>query len=81
MGQLALSTQLIEKYFKFLFQFDRPTRQNLAERLSKTLEIDSKKERDLSHFFGAWKDDRDSDQIIQEIRLSRVDKNMGPHFE
>jgi hypothetical protein len=36
---------------------------------------------DLFTLFGAWEDNKDSDEIIKEIRESRIEKAENPDFE
>ena len=74
MGGLSMSTKMLEKYFGYLKYLDNNTKKNLIIKLTKSLETNSKKEFDIKSVFGAWEDDRTSDEIISEIKSSRVEK-------
>ena len=77
---LALTNRTIDKYFGFLRRLDNGSKKRLI--ISLTESIEDKKEtpislRDLS---GAWEDSRDSDEIIKDIRNSRVEKQDNIEF-
>jgi hypothetical protein len=42
--------------------------------LTESIEVKEKKHLDLKNLYGAWEDTRTSDEIINEIRNSRVEK-------
>jgi len=42
--------------------------------LTESIETEDIKSFDLTNIYGAWEDSRDSDEIIREIRNSRVNK-------
>ena len=50
-------------------------------KLTKSLEIKSKKELNLKAIFGAWEDDRSPEEIINDIRTSGVEKDDSYSFE
>lgn len=74
MGSLAISNKILEKYFGYLKNLDNNTKKNLIIKLTKSIETKSKKAFDIKSVFGAWDDDRTSDEIISEIKSSRVEK-------
>ena len=43
-------------------------------KLTKSIETTSKKTFDINSIFGAWEDTRSSDEIINEIKSSRVEQ-------
>lgn len=45
----------------------------LIIKLTESLEVKEEKV-DLNTLFGAWEDNKDSDEIIKEIRESRIEK-------
>ncbi|AGC78272.1 hypothetical protein DDD_3145 [Nonlabens dokdonensis DSW-6] len=47
-------------------------------KLTKSIEIKSKKAFDINSIFGAWEDDKSSDEIISEIKSSRIEKRNNP---
>ena len=81
MGSLTISNKILNKYFGYLKNLDNKSKKSLIIKLTKSLETKSKKEIDLNKIFGAWDDDRDADEIISDIRSSRVDKHNIESFE
>jgi len=72
---LALSNSTIEKYFGFLTKLDNFSKKKLIIKLTESIELNEDKNFKLDSLYGAWEDSRSSDDIIKEIRDSRVDKN------
>jgi hypothetical protein len=70
----ALSDKTINKYFGFLLKLDSQSKKKLIDKLTESLKEKEKIKVSLNDLSGAWEDSRDSDQIIQEIRNSRVNK-------
>ena len=80
MANLTLNNHTLEKYFDMLRGLDNLSKKKLIIKLTESLEI--KKEKvDLKALFGAWEDNKGSDEIIKEIRESRVEKAEDPGFE
>lgn len=71
----ALGNHNIEKYFGFLFKLDKETKKSLISRLTDSINNRGQKKIDIHSLYGAWDDDKSSDEIIHEIRTSRIDKN------
>jgi len=80
MANLTLNNKTLEKYFGMLRGLDNLSKKKLIIKLTESLEIKEEKV-DLRSLFGAWEDDKDSDEIIKEIRESRVEKADDPGFE
>lgn len=80
MANLTLNKKTLEKYFGLLKGLDNLSKKKLIIKLTESLEIKEEKV-DLRSLFGAWEDDKDSDQIIKEIRESRVEKAEDLGFE
>ena len=78
MGSLAISNKILEKYFGYLKNLDNNAKKNLIIKLTKSIETKSKKTFDIKSIFGAWEDDRTSDDIISEIKSSRIEKRNNP---
>lgn len=74
MGSLTISNKILEKYFGYLKNLDNNAKKNLIIKLTKSIETKSKKSFDIKSIFGAWEDERTSDEIISEIESSRVEK-------
>ncbi len=78
---IALSNKTIEKYLSFLTKLDNSTKKKLIIKLTESIETGDEGKFDLQSLFGAWIDDKDSDEIIKEIRESRVEKLNLPNFQ
>ncbi len=81
MGSLTISNKILDKYFNYLKNLDNKAKKSLIIKLTKSIETKSKKEFDLNKMFGAWVDNRSSDEIILEIKSSRVNKPNTESFE
>jgi len=75
MGHLAISSKILDKYFRFLINLDNSSKKRLIIRLTESIEKEKKENTDLSLLYGAWADDKDADEIIMEIRNSRIEKH------
>ena len=80
MANLTLNNKSLEKYFDLLKGLDNLSKKKLIIKLTESLEVKGEKV-DLNTLFGAWEDNRDSDEIIKSIRESRVDKSENLGFE
>ena len=78
---IALSNKTIEKYFSFLTKLDNNSKKKLIIKLTESIETGDEGKFDLRSLFGAWIDDKDSDEIIKEILESRVEKQNLPDFQ
>lgn len=74
---LAIKNTTIDKYFGYLTKLDNVTKKQLIVKLTESIEVKEKKIFDLSTLYGAWEDSRTSDEIIKEIRDSRVEKKIN----
>lgn len=76
---LILTNKAIDKYFKFLSRLDNASKKKLIIKLTESIEEKVKPNVSLKDLSGAWDDSRNSDEIIKEIRGSRVNKqdNIG----
>lgn len=80
MGGLTISNKILDKYFSYLKNLDNTAKKNLILKLTKSMELSPKKEFDLKSLFGAWADNKDSDEIIKAIKSSRVEKTKLESF-
>ncbi len=74
MGHLTINSKILDKYFGFLINLDNNSKKRLIIRLTESIETEKKENTDLNLLYGAWTDDRYSDEIIREIRNSRIEK-------
>lgn len=81
MGSLTISDKVLDKYFGYLKNLDNAAKKHLIVKLTQSLETKSSKKAELKALFGAWEDNRESDEIISEIKTSRVDKEQTGSFD
>lgn len=74
MGGLVITNKILEKYFGYLKNLDIKAKKLLIKKLSDSIESKPEDKFKLNSLFGAWEDDRTSDEIISEIKSSRVAK-------
>lgn len=80
MGNLTVDRKTLEKYFGLLDSLDNPSKKKLIIKLTESLDSKSKPA-DLKILFGAWDDSKDSDEIIKEIKESRMERSAIEGFE
>ena len=71
---LSLTNAAIEKYFNFLKIFDVKTKKRLILKLNESIEKDIDSTVQIDSLFGAWEDKRSANEIIKEVKDSRLDK-------
>lgn len=79
MANLSINNEALDKLFGLLDDLDNMSKKRLIIRLTESLDFE-KRATDLKALFGAWEDSRDSDQIIKEIKGSRIEKNEIEEF-
>lgn len=77
---LVLTNKNIDKFLGFLIRLDNRSKKKLIMKLAESIEPGEEKKINLNDFYGAWEDKRDSDEIINEIRNSRVEKKNTTKF-
>jgi hypothetical protein len=77
---IALTNRTIDKYFGFLTKLDNVSKKKLIIKLTESIEDKDHRKFDLRSIYGAWSDSKNSDDIIKEIRDSRVEKNDITNF-
>lgn len=80
MASIAITNKTLDKYFAFLSKLDTNSKKRLIIRLTESIEMKEDNSFDLKSLFGAWEDSRDSDEIIKDIRDSRVNSNEIESF-
>lgn len=78
MASLSISNKMVERYFSYLRHLDTVAKKKLIIKLTESIEAKSEKNFDIESVFGAWEDNRTSDEIISEIKSSRVEKKHTP---
>ena len=75
---LTLTNETIDKYFGFLTRLDNDSKKKLIIKLTESIDTKEVNKIDLSDLYGAWEDDKTAEEIIKEIRDSRIDsKNIA----
>ncbi len=72
MANIAITKRTLDKYFGFLSKLDTNSKKRLIIKLTESIEAVEEPSFDLKSIYGVWEDSRDSDEIIKEIRDSRV---------
>ena len=80
MGNLSLNNNTLEKYFGILKNLDDNSKKNLIIKLTKSLQTNKKDLPGIDKIFGAWKDSREADDIIADIKSSRINKKEEESF-
>ncbi len=80
MANRTLNNETLDKYFGMLSGLDNLSKKKLIIKLTESIKVNEEKV-DINTLFGAWEDDKDSDEIIREIRESRIEKADNPGFE
>ncbi len=80
MAGLAITNRALEKYFKYLSNFDNESKKKLIVKLTESINTEESDNFNIYSLFGAWEDSRDSDEIIKDIRESRSEKREIEDF-
>jgi len=78
---LSISNKIAEKYFKFLNLLDNTSKKIIIKKLNDSLDEPTEKTFNLNEVFGKWEDDKSADEIIKEIKDSRVNKELNLDME
>jgi len=81
MGHLAINNKILEKYFRFLAKFDNNSKKRLIIKLTESIETEENSNKnEFNNLFGAWIDKRKAEEIIKEIRESRIENRKIENF-
>jgi hypothetical protein len=72
--RISIKNTTIDKYLSFLIKLDNISKKRLIVKLTESIDVKENKHLDLKSLYGAWEDSRTSDEIINDIRNSRVEK-------
>jgi len=78
--QTTIENKLVESYFSFMRNWDNETKKNMIIKLTQSIDSKDKKQRDFSSCFGAWDDNRTAEEIIEDIRIDRVNNQEIEDF-
>lgn len=69
---IAYRNRKINSYFRLMKNWDTESKKDLIIKLTKSINDKAEAKFDFSSCFGAWDDERSANEIIEEIRNSRV---------
>ena len=69
---IAIRDSIVNNYFRFMKNWDIDTKKDMIIKLTASINFKTKNKFDFSSCYGAWKDNRNSDDIINELRRDRV---------
>ncbi|MFW5831609.1 MAG: hypothetical protein ACOCVA_05120 [Prolixibacteraceae bacterium] len=72
--------KIINSYFNLMKDWDNDSKKELIIRLTKSIDRKKAGEPETSDFFGAWEDERSAQEIYEDIRADRVNKNQTEEF-
>jgi hypothetical protein len=77
---IVINNTSLERYLRFLTKLDNVTKKKLIVKLTESIDFNENKGFNLATLNGAWKDSRSSDEIISDIKKSRVEKKNSIDF-
>ena len=77
---LAFENKKVNSYFRLMKNWDTESKKDLIIKLTKSINDKTEDKRDFSSCFGAWDDERNADEIIADIRNSRVNNREIEDF-
>jgi hypothetical protein len=77
---IAYRNKRINSYFRLMKNWDTESKKDLIIKLTKSIHDRNEAKYDFSSCFGAWDDERSADEIIKEIRNSRVNNREIEDF-
>lgn len=82
MATITLDNSSLKKHIDLLRKLDIKSKKKIVSELNNSIKEseDEKKDNDFFSLFGSWNDDRYSDEIIKDIRSSRVDNRDVESF-
>ena len=80
MHTINLNNRSLDNFFGFLYKMDTDSKKKLIIKLTESIEESKTNKKSLASLFGSWKDKRDSDLIIKEIRDSRINNREIAEF-
>ncbi|MCF8374376.1 MAG: hypothetical protein K9H64_22325 [Bacteroidales bacterium] len=69
---IAVENKKVNRYFRFMKNWDSKSKRDLIIKLIDSFEDKNENQYDFSACFGAWEDSRNADEIIDDIRSSRI---------
>jgi hypothetical protein len=77
---LAAENNKVNNYFRLIRNWDNELKKDLIIKLTNSIHDKSEDSYDFSACFGAWEDDRNANEIIDDLRNDRVNFNNIEEF-
>ncbi|NBC83256.1 MAG: hypothetical protein GVY19_07715 [Bacteroidetes bacterium] len=77
---LAFEKNKINSYFRLMKNWDIESKKDLIIKLTQSINDKAEDSHDFSSCFGAWDDERSADEIIDDIRNSRINNREIEEF-
>lgn len=81
MAALKINDKALARYFGFLKNMDDQSKKKLISQLADSIESKGETKTGIDHLFGSWEDDRSAEEIISEIRESRIENREIEGFK
>jgi hypothetical protein len=76
----AITKRIVNNYLRYMRNWDNETKKDLIRKLTASIDSKSKDKYDFSSCFGAWEDDRSAEEIVNDLRADRVNKDEIERF-
>jgi hypothetical protein len=77
---ILIEKRIVNSYFRVMKNWDNETKKDLIIKLTKSIDEKYEDKFDFSSCFGAWDDERSADDIINELRSDRANKQEIEEF-
>jgi hypothetical protein len=77
---MNVTMRTVNGYFRYMQNWDTAAKKNLISKLNSSLKEKADTNDDFLHFFGAWEDDKNAEEIINELKVDRVNSNENESF-
>jgi hypothetical protein len=77
---ISIANKKVNSYSRFMKNWDNESKKDLIIKLTESIDNESKRKYDFSSCFGAWKDDRSAEEIIEDLRNDRINNNEIEEF-
>lgn len=77
---LTFKNKKVDSYFRYMKNWDIDSKKDIIIKLTKSINDKEENKHDFSSCFGAWEDDRSAEEIIADIRSSRVNSSEIENF-
>lgn len=72
MSQLSISNKMPDKYFRLFRNLDLASKKKLVNKLTNSIKVESETKANLKNMSDSWIDDRNANEIVEDIRKSSV---------